>query len=287
MKSLTLSIVLLGSAFVLSGLVPQMQEEVHPTHQTSGLEAHEEAAGASLLGQFRTSGASWLYLHADLYLHNGVQMRPLTDSEKKDGREVAKAHESEAEIDHHEELVTAIPDKSRDFRILVGDLERETTTYKSMENHTHNSPVQTLPLYRLMTWSDPQFIEGWVMGATILRWEKTKEGYAKALQFLDEGLAANPGRIELIVEKAVLAITANKDNDTAIALLSETVVNHRERLKELTDSQKEALGQAYRWLALCMKAKNEKGPWKHVAIEGNRLLPDDIGLQHLAKLAQG
>ena len=54
-------------------------------------------------------------------------------------------------------VVTAIPSPDRDFRGWMGDLERETGTYRDMHNHTHNEPEQAIPLFRLMTWIDPNF----------------------------------------------------------------------------------------------------------------------------------
>ena len=284
MKSTILFSALILAAAGLSFKAADLQSKVHPVQATEGLEAHEEAAGASILGQFRASSASWLYLHTDLYLHNGVQMRPLTKSEQDSGVQAEHSAESEKELDHEGQLVTAIPSADRDFIGIVGEMERKRNSYRDMKNHTHNSPIDTLPLYRLMTWSDPHFLEGWTQGATILAWKNTDEGVREALAFIDEGLQENPKRPELVVEKAQILIEHGRRLDEAMPMLVEAITTHRKQLDQATSSEKEALTQCYRWLALCFKDKGDLARAKAVANEGHRLFKDDVGLTHLVQV---
>ena len=69
------------------------RDEVNPSIQGAGLEAGEQAAGASLLGQFRSSASSSLYQRTDLYLHGGVELRPMTEGEKQAGKVGSDLHE--------------------------------------------------------------------------------------------------------------------------------------------------------------------------------------------------
>src|SRR5258708_9770874 len=111
-------------------------------------------------------------------------MRPMTDGEKGSGVKTEDAAD-----DGHEKLIdesavlTIIPSKDRDFRGILGDIERATNAYKDMHSHTHNDPIATLPLFRLMTWIDPSFIAGWVTGASVIAREQSKAGALKAINY--------------------------------------------------------------------------------------------------------
>lgn len=210
-------------------------------------------------------------------------MRPLSDGEKKAGLKVESAADNEKELDH-EELVTSVPSKNRDFRGWIGDVERETNSYKDMSHHHHNDPVATLPLYRLMTWADPHFLEGWTTGATILAWQNTPQGTAKAHAYLEEGLKENPSQTELLVQQAQIYIEKDKKLESAVPLLIQVVQQTRPKIQRLDESEKDATIQAYRWLSLCYKAWNMPKPMHDVAATGLSFFPDDVGLQHLNSL---
>src|SRR5579864_179950 len=76
----TFAVVLMaGGGYAVSDLQPLVSPRAS---DMAGLQAHETHASASLLGQFRTSFSSWLWFRTDLYLHNGVEMRQMTDDEK-------------------------------------------------------------------------------------------------------------------------------------------------------------------------------------------------------------
>lgn len=55
-----------------------------------------------------------------------------------DGRETG-------EDEHHSGLTTRIPSARRDFRGLLGDLERQVHPYFDADNHRHESPDQAIP----------------------------------------------------------------------------------------------------------------------------------------------
>src|SRR5436853_222299 len=171
----------LGPLFVALGIgvvasagwkAQDLRPIVNPAIRDQSLEVQENSATASLMGQFRTTVSGWLWLRADLYLHNGVEMRPLSEEEQKRGVSIENAKEDGHDKLHAENEVTSVPPKERDFRGIFGDVERQVASFHDKHNHSHNDPSVAMPLYRLMTWLDPQFIQGWAMGAMILNRDK-------------------------------------------------------------------------------------------------------------------
>src|SRR5437763_9486006 len=94
-----------------------LRDTINPPHPVAGLDANDTSASASLLGQFRTNTSSWLWLRTDLYLHNGVELRPLTNSEKRAGMQgVGTAEKDLSKALNEDSVVTSIPSPDRDFR---------------------------------------------------------------------------------------------------------------------------------------------------------------------------
>lgn len=266
-----------------SGFYAQnLQQELNPSQRASGLEVHETHASASLLGQFRTSASSWLWLRTDLYLHNGVELRPLTDSERQAGEKgVGSAEADLGQAMGDDDVVTSIPSPDRDFRGWFGDLERATAPYRGMKNHTHNDPEQALPLFRLMTWLDPSFIDGWTTGATVIARERNKEGTRKSLQFLHEGLQANPGNVSILNNIAFIHITRRKDLRTAVRYLEQARMSAKERFSLLGEEDRDDLDNVYRWLALCYRDLGDLNQMHDVLSEGQNKFPQDAVLTTL------
>ena len=253
-----------------------LRSEVDPPHPVAGLDVNDTSASASLLGQFRTSTSSWLWLRTDLYLHNGVELRPLTDSEKKAGRTGVGSSEQDLNKALDEDnVVTSIPSPDRDFRGWLGDLERETSTYKDMHNHTHNNPEQSIPLFRLMTWIDPNFIEGWTTGSTVIARDRSDKGTEKALKFLNEGLEANPESVSILDEIAFIYITREKNLDKAVEYLELARQSGLKHIRTMPDDEKEDFAEIYRWLGLCYRDLGESAKMYEVLDEGHELFPDD------------
>ena len=211
---------LVGSGFFASRLTDDLA--LPKSH--AGLNAHETHASATLLGQFRTSVSSWLWLRTDLYLHNGVEMRQLTEAERKRGKAGVGNSEAGQDALHDDfSIVTVIPGKERDFRGFFGDMERATKTYKRMEGHTHAEPKSALPLFRLMTWLDPQFIPGWTTGATILGRERTEDAVQKGITLLKEGLEHNPNSPSVLSELGRFYASKQRDFAKAVPYLRRAV----------------------------------------------------------------
>jgi len=248
-----------------------------PASDMAGLQAHETHASASLLGQFRTSVSSWLWLRTDLYLHNGVEMRQMTEDEKNSGMSSEEAAE-----DGHKRLMdestvlTIVPNKQRDFRGIFGDIERATSAYKDMHNHKHNDPEAALPLFRLMTWIDPQFIPGWVTGGSVIARDPSKAGALQALGYMQQGLDANPHSVSILMEISEINITRMHNLKKAVTYLQRArqIGLHREWI--IDDVERDSLEQCYRWLVLCYRDLGQLGRMKSAAREGLKMYSDDV-----------
>lgn len=272
--------------FIILGVAGRAVQSVAETagnpSRRSGLNAHESQAGASLLGQFRTNASAWLWLKADLYLHNGVETRPMTDAEAAAGEESIRDgdgwHES---VGDPSRLVTTVPDARRDFRGILGSLERETQAFRDLQGHTHREASESLPLFRLMTWLDPGFVPGWTTGAMILAGEP--KGTDLAIRFLTEGLASNPQSIAIRVDLARLHLAARGDARTAIRILERGAALADADWKSLDEDDREAVVDCFRWLALALREAGRIEAAGEAAERGLAYSRNDPVLSRLAR----
>jgi hypothetical protein len=254
---------------------------VNPAIREQSLDIHESSATASLVGQFRSSVSGWLWLRADLYLHNGVEMRPISADEQKRGVTVEDAKEDGHEKLHSESVVTSIPPKERDFRGIFGDIERNVAGTMDMHEHDHNDPSVAMPLYRLMTWIDPQFVQGWTMGGMILARDRTEQGTGESIAFLGEGWKANPTSVDLPGQIGYTIARRGGDLQTAAKYLEAARSLGKARLKQLCDEEREGLRTAYHFLPLCYRDLGQHGLEETVLREGITFFPDDALLPKL------
>jgi hypothetical protein len=269
---------LAAGGFSVSGLAPVL----NPPSTPAGLEAHETHASASLLGQFRTSTSSWLWLRTDLYLHNGVEMRQMTEGERHAGLVTEDAAEDgNKKLIDESTVLTIVPPKNRDFRGVFGDIERATSSYKDMHNHKHNDPIAALPLFRLMTWIDPAFIPGWVTGASVIARDHTLPAAMTSINYLKQGLVENPKSVAILNEIGEMYISRVHNLNKAVGYLEQARAIGRHREWIALDSERDALEQAYRWLALCYRDLGMTDNMRTVSAEGLKLFKDDVVLSRL------
>lgn len=266
-----------GSGYFARNLSTFTETPVAP----AGLDAHETNAGASVLGQFRTSFTGWLWLRTDLYLHNGVEMRPLSEEEVLAGRKGVGSSDAElGALLNDDNIVTATPSKERDFRGVFGDIDREISTYQSMEMHAHNEPEEALPLFRLMTWVDPQFIPGWTASATIVAGNSAKGSFEKGLAILQEGLQENPTSVILLNEAGRFYAGKSKNFEKAIPHL-EKAIELPFDVKRADEDELEAYLNAFRWLALCYRESGNPDGQRRTAARGLEIFGEDVVLRRL------
>ncbi|MBS1716160.1 MAG: hypothetical protein JSS72_00330 [Armatimonadetes bacterium] len=261
---------------------PRVEPVVSAQQNLSQLEIHESSASSSVVGQFRTNVTSWLWLHTDLYLHNGVEMRPLTEQEKKVGKGGDLASDSMKE----EVRVTTIPARESDFRGVFGDVERETSAYKTMQHHSHNDPDVTLPLFRLMVLVDPHFTPGWINGAAMMALDHVPNANQVAVDFLKDGLRQNPGNVLLNLELGGMLVGKLRRFDEGISALQEGLKNVQPR--DLADEEYgSAVEDGIRWLALAYRESGRPSEERQTLEAGLKWFPGDKVLSGmLDKLAK-
>ncbi|MBI5707912.1 MAG: hypothetical protein HZC36_13085 [Armatimonadetes bacterium] len=284
MKTFALAMVLFAATASIGGWVSTFEPVIHPVVKTESRQVNEEQAGASLLGQFRTSFTSWLWLRTDLYLHNGVEMRKLTDAEMRTGEEAAH------NADHDDDglcidgtTATVIPSAERDFRGVFGDIERATTAFEDMSSHHHNDPKTTLPLFRLLTLIDPQFTPAWVVGGSIMARDRSAHALREAEAFLRRGLYENPKALTIRVQLGELQIVKKHDLEAGAATMKEAVRIGTLNPKRLDEEDELALDDAFRWLALCQRDLGDLDGMEATARFGLTLFPKDKALERLLK----
>lgn len=269
---------------------------VNPAIRPVGLEAQDSHAAVSLIGQFRTSASASMFLRADLYLHNGVEMRPLSDAERRAGHQGVGSNEHKEDQLHDDSLiVTVVPPRERDFRGLLGDVERAVSAYRDMAGHAHNDPSATLPLFRLMTVLDPQFVPGWTTGAAILARDRSNAGSARSIALLKEGLRHNPQSPELLgsIGKHYLTRSVITDASGKIHRSLEgarpwyrRAVNVAEANKaRLTEPELDAALENARFAALLERDAGDRDALVKILAHGLGLFPDDPVLGRLGEAA--
>jgi len=272
----------LATAGIVAGTV---QSEVNPPTPPTGLDVHESHASASLLGQFRTSISSWLWLRTDLYLHNGVEMRPLSEEEKAAGKQgVGGTYGGHEALHDDSSIVTVVPTAERDFRGVFGDVERAVNAFKDMKGHEHRDPKQSLPLFRLMTWFDPQFVTAWVTGATVIARDRSEKGTRLALEFLNEAETHNPNSVAIPTEIGRLMVSRRKDLSGARGYLETAMNRGFQRASKLNEIERDGLLLASRLLALVYRDLGETDLMQRHLYASVKLFPND---EMLTRLAQG
>jgi hypothetical protein len=200
----------------------------------------------------------------------------MTDAEQKSGvLSNSPADDGHEQLSDESSVVTVIPPKERDFRGVFGDIERLTDTYKNMLHHTHNDPKLAMPLFRLMTWIDPEFIPGWTTGAMVLARDKGKSAQLRAIGYLKDGLKENPESIAILADLGHLWASHMHDLSKATEYLEQARVLGRPHYHELPEMDQDALLQSYRWLGLCYRDLQDKDDEHRVLVEALRIFPED------------
>jgi tetratricopeptide (TPR) repeat protein len=240
------------------------------------LEQIDGSASASLLGELRGSFADYLWMKADRLVHNGVELRPLTSHEKRDARrwQASEAAGHSTPVARHEdEGTTVVPNQEADHRSILGNLEREIKPFMDMRNHTHRDPGETAALFRLMTWANPRFIPGWVVGANVLAEEIGEP--KKALAFLKEGMEKNPDSVEIHTEVGRYLLYTFKDTPAAEKHFRQAI-RLGERQPKLRQDEAEAWETAHRWLVIQYNRFGRRQEARDMALLAIRRFPESL-----------
>lgn len=249
----------------------------------SAQEKVDKSASASLFGQFRSSMADFLWLKVDKYAHSGVDLRGLTDGEKKNkaSDQVASKDggKEQGNREHRGDETTVVPSASNDWRGIYGSLEREVQPYEDMAHHTHRDPKEALPLFRLMTWSNPHFIPGYTVGAAMIARDHAK--IDDAVAFLKEGMTNNPDSIEISSDLGAMLTIRKHNYAQALPYLKQSIDNGSRRDRTtLSDDEKEAYQAAYRWTVLNRREAKDPAAARAAALAGLKLFSNDVVCRH-------
>ncbi|MDX1931583.1 MAG: hypothetical protein SFU56_03165 [Capsulimonadales bacterium] len=243
----------------------------------------EEVAAASLFGQFRSNMADFLWMKVDKYLHSGVDLRGLTEEEKRHQQTQRIGHagdESEKGHRQHATETTIVLAKENDWRGVLGDIERDVKPYLDMRNHSHRDPKEALPLFRLMTWSNPHFIPGYAVGAMMIAHQE--KAFDEAIRFIREGEINNPESIEIQSTFSYLYMRASyfngKDNYAEAVRHAERGI-HIARARDpetLIADEREAWQECVRRRVIGYREMKQPYKARQAALEGLTDFPEDV-----------
>jgi tetratricopeptide (TPR) repeat protein len=185
-------------------------------------EVYEEKPTTSIVGEFRTSLSSFLYARAHDYMHGGMVFRAATEAEVSAGKRLA-THGDSLEDHHGTQETSVVPEQSYDPRSFWGDIERNTQPWMDIRHHGHRDLVESLPLFRIMTWADPHFIEGYDMGSYLVFSAAKDRNVDRAMEFLAEGIKNNPNSYRLLKSYGHYVLTQKHDARTAASYLQRAV----------------------------------------------------------------
>ena len=238
MKIPAANIALWAAGWVVAGWlasrVEPLRYEGSRARDAHGMELRNHSALAAMLGEFRTSASDLMFIQTERYLHGGVSFRKGTtvemeeehechDPEHGHDHECEPGHDSEHDPDHDAACSfhgadTAIPRKEDDFRGWVGDLYRRVKPWQDPSKpHIHTDGVELLPWFRLMTMSDPHYVQGYLAGAYWLQMKNLEE----ALAFVEEGLRNNPDAFQLYVSRGFIRMKSCGDSGAGALAESE------------------------------------------------------------------
>jgi hypothetical protein len=240
---------------------------------------YERQAMISVMGEFRSSLAGYLWAKTDEYTHGGVRLRPMTEREKREGS--AREASSADGLAHHQDETSVIPEKERDPRGIWGDIERHVKPFFDVRHHFHRPVREVLPLYRLMTWIDPTFVPGYLVGAQMLLFENKKR-LPQAIEFLQEGARNNPRSIAIFTELGRYALVYQHDPAKAEGYLRRAIANGSSWTPQ-NPFEREGLLHAYRWLAIMKRRAGQMAEARGWAQEGLTCFPDDPVLSQLSQ----
>jgi len=265
---------------VVSGTLVRLAMPYH-TQRAETLDVlaiYDKKAMTSVFGEFRGSFALYLWAKTDEYTHGGVRLRPMTEREKRSGN--VHAASSADGLHTHTDETGVIPEPERDPRWLWGDIERQVKPYFDVRHHFHRPVREVLPLYRFMTWVDPTFVPGYLVGAQMILFDN-KRNLPQALAFLEEGARNNPKSIAIFTELGRYHLVHTKRYELAERYLLQAVENGAEWMPS-NPFERDGLLHAYRWLALLAYKRGELGKMRTWAWRGLQRFPDDGVLKMLS-----
>ncbi|MGI8906770.1 MAG: tetratricopeptide repeat protein [Candidatus Sumerlaeaceae bacterium] len=114
----------------------------------------------------------------------------------------------------HEYVPTIIMTADKDFRGFLGNLERNVKPWRHpSEGHKHTAGTELLPWYRLATYSNPNNVRMYMIGAWWLKTLKQRPQVEEALKFLEEGISHNPNSFQLYLMRGYILRQLERHQD--------------------------------------------------------------------------
>jgi len=247
---------------------------------------YDRSAMVSVMGEVRSSLAGYLWVKTDEYTHGGVWLRPMTEREKR--LRTAREASSADSFDTHHDETSVIPERERDPRWLWGNIERQVKPFFDVRHHFHRPVREVLPLYRFMTWADPTFVQGYLVGAQMILFDN-KQNLREAIAFLKEGARNNPRSIALFTELGRYALVQLGDYAQAESYLRQALRNGDYWVQRGNASiilqnpfERDGWRDAYRWLAILKQREHRIDEQCEWARRGLHYFPDDPVLHQFA-----
>ena len=231
-------------------LAPQLYVEAR--YKPGEFQAAKESIALSLMGQLQMSVSDLMWLKTLEYLHNGIIYRMPSEHERAQGIQAAEFTGMGAGVAHHDGP-SLVPDKDRDWRGLLGEINRNVEPWRPGHPH-HSDPRELIPWYQLLVKFNPHYVQAYTNGAFFMA------DFARQPQmgrdFLIAGAAKNPWSFEIESALGRIYFDCFKDYDSAVDALVKAVDLAKEEKRALATRQdkpgkiqEQLVSEAYLFLA--------------------------------------
>jgi len=202
----------LSLAFLLT-ICATLATYVEPWYQNwAGSRSQQSSLLTPVMGDSRRLFANHFFVKADEYFHNGYY--PTIFDQRDDARSLHVA-EGAGAVEEKEEGETDFLGKPKDWIDRFGRHFYPSHHAHLGSGHDEHQPSperELLPWLRLSATLDPQKIESYTVTAY---WLRQMKRYDEAVQFLRDGLRANPSSYEILLELGRGYAEGRKDSTTA------------------------------------------------------------------------
>jgi hypothetical protein len=234
------------------------------SEEQSHLAEGTETTTASAAGASKAGGA---------HVHQADELKPTSGT--------AEAHE------HVHKNITIIPTQERDFRGLIGDVERAVKPF-DLTHVKHTEPMEALPWLRLATWINPEHENAWVATAFWLKGtgRQNRPATSQAIALLERAVALNPPRKGqpydkhgLVYMLAHLYLVEGSNPRKALEILEPFLKHGEEDFSQLNEVQRDWLSYSFRDAVQACRKLGQHEKAVEICRRGIVLFPDDGPLQ--------
>jgi len=241
---------LIIAAVLAHALAPQLRSDAR--YKPGEYQAAKESIALSLMGQLQMSVSDLMWLKTLEYLHNGIIYRMPSEREQTHGIHAEEFTGMGAGV-AHKDGPSLIPDENRDWRGILGEMNRNIEPWKPGHAH-HSDPQELIPWYQVLVKFNPHYVQAYTNGAFFMSDFAGQPEMGR--DFLIAGAKKNPWSFEIESSLGRIHFDYFKDyQNAANALAKATELARKEKLslakhKDKLDSvQVHILSEAYLFLA--------------------------------------